>query len=143
MGIDLGREHGMAEEKTTRGRTSTEDEVQPHGYISEEDFKAQVVEKVNRGDFTFNETQVQALVRTLGIEDEVDNRVMGTVEGTSPTAGLTPATGSGGTPYTPEAATEETKKAAEEAEKRVKKDEYPDNSMQRVNDKALAGSVKE
>lgn len=136
----------MAESKTTRGRKSTEnegDEVVQHGVMDEETLKQTFVQKVNGGDFTFNETQVRAMAAALGVEDEVDNAVLGQRE-ESPTAGLTPATGSGGVPYTPDAATDETKKAAKDAKKRLDKGEYPDNSSvspQRVADKALAGAV--
>lgn len=108
-------------------------------------FKEEFVRKVNSGDFSFNETQIRGLVAELGVEDDIDPAILGTRE-ESPTAGATPATGSGGTPYEPDAATAETKKAAKEAEARLKKDDYPDAtpvSPQRTFDKRLAASVKE
>ena len=130
-------------EREEKHVTDKKEVASVHGATEKDAAVDQFVEKVNRGDFTFNESQVRGLVAALGVEDEVEPHVLGAQE-TSPTAGLTPATGSGGVPYEPDAATKETKDAAKAAKKRLDKGEYPDSSSvspQRIQDKQLAAAV--
>lgn len=141
----------MADEKATTtasGRASTKNQPEE----PQHDVKALVVEKANRGDFSFNEDQFKALVTELGLEKEVDDSFIDTrpekERGPSPTAGLTPATGSGGVPYRPDAATEETKEAAAEAQERIDEGVYDESTgtkqaqqLKEAADKRLAAAV--
>ena len=123
------------------------------GGIDEDTLKARLTQKFAAGSFVLNETEARALAEVLDIRKELeeadgftfgDERVAGP---DNPTAGLTPATGSGGTPFKPEAATKETKEAAKEAAKRVEKNDYDSvNDVVAANakarDRALAASVE-
>jgi hypothetical protein len=103
----------VAETKTKTGRTSTEKsdiddaKATETGVLSEEVSKARFVEKVSMGDFMFTLDHLRGLAVALGVEDELPASFFGRDE-VSPTAGLTPATGSGGVPFEPEAASKET-----------------------------------
>jgi hypothetical protein len=124
------------------------------GGVTEDELKSRLVQKFASGNFTLNETEARSLAEVLDLREDLadagassffgDEQVAGP---DNPTAGLTPATGSGGTPYKADAATKETKEAAKAAEKRLKEDDYPDQpqvvSGLRVTDKRLAASVKE
>lgn len=116
------------------------------GSLDEDAAKERFVEKVNQGNFTFNEAEVRGLAKVLGVEDDTKDAFVSFEGGPdNPLAGLTPATGSGGTPYTPDAATEETKKAAKKAEAEVNKaTENTDLTAPQVGfRRALAASVKD
>jgi hypothetical protein len=124
------------------------------GGVTEDELKARLVQKFAAGTFVLNETEARSLAEVLDLRDALADAGAGSFFGDeqvagpdNPTAGLSPATGSGGTPYRPDAATKETKKAAKEAESRLDKDDYPEQptavSHLRVTDKRLAASVKE
>lgn len=113
--------------------------------MSEEDIKNRIVEKFRAGSFVLNEHEARSVAKALGVEDELGDEFFGEAEGPSSTAGLTPATGSGGAPYVPDAATDETKKAAKDADKVVKEaDESSDpNPVAVANARRLQASVNE
>lgn len=93
--------------------------VEAGAFEDQVDAKASFIEKVNLGTFTFNEAEIRALSKELGVEDDVQSSpAFVSNEGgpDNPMAGLTPATGSGGTPYEKDAATEETVKYAKSSE---------------------------
>lgn len=117
------------EQSTVSGRTSSSDE-QPTGILSHEDTKSRFVEKVARGDFTFSEDLVRGLAIELGVEDELGPAFFGQEE-ESRTAGLTPATGSGGVPVSPEAASKETVKHAKSDEIAEKAATKPEGVQER------------
>lgn len=114
--------------------------------LDDDTAKDRFVEKVNQGNFTFTEPEVQALAAALGVEDEVEDAFT-TFEGgeNSPMAGLTPATGSGGTPYEADAATADTKKAAKAAQKDADAyaDEHELTERQVADRRRLASSVSD
>lgn len=154
----------MAEEKGPKpseyGVTVNDEGVEEGvhtGGITEDTLKERLVQKfaTGSGSFTLNEVEARALAEVLDIREEVadagnssffgDEQVAGPG---NPTAGLTPATGSGGVPYTPDAATKETKDAAKEAASRVKKNDYDTvndvvAAQAKVADRRLAASVQE
>lgn len=145
----------MAGRDSTENKTTTAKAGKPiegveayvfDGSLDEDTATDRFVEKVNAGNFTFNEAEVRGLASALGVEDEVSDAFVSFEGGPdNPLAGLTPATGSGGTPYEADAATDDTKKAAKEAEKEVAKatDKTDLTAPQIAQRRALAASVKE
>lgn len=92
------------------------------GKYSDEAVKAVFVEKLNRGETVFTEDQMRGLAHALGLEDEIDPAFFGQNE-VSPTAGSTPATGSGGVPYRDDAGTDETNEFADSLRDRDSKED--------------------
>lgn len=112
--------------------------------LAKVDVKERFIDKVNQGNFTFNEDEIRALAAELGVEDDVaDAGPFRTFEGEgSQMAGLTPSTGSGGRPYEAEAATDDTKKYAQERAKAADDDKAGLTELQKADARRLARSVE-